>query len=381
MALGDIGSIHDTLVFSTTRGGKPTVCHIFGNVYAVAYWGPESDCTLATFSINSAGDISNTVLDSWAFDDQNALEPFIVLPYPNRVAIAYRCNTPERLIVTIAVADDGTISKSIIDHVTFAPAWGLSPSIILAHEGILAAFRNRDDNDGPVSTVTVNQVGELGNSFLDALSFPVTAISRNRIFHVYGNIFGVVFRDTSGYGQVSTFEIDPTGAISNVPISTLAFDGVEAHDAWCVKAVGNYFAIVYRGPDEDGFLKIVEIDHSGAITDPVVDIYEFDPAIGYPGNILSLGLGYIAVVYRGDLTYGILKTFLVDSSGHLNSTTLDTFNFDVDRGYEPFLFHVSGNMYGIAYEGVDVDGFLISVDIETPTLARPHHEMIMKIGP
>jgi len=108
MPLGDIGSVHDTLEFDTASGVRPTVCHIAGDVYAVAYRRVGQWCVLATFSINAAGDISNAVLDSWAFDDQNALDPFIILSSPNRVAIAYRCNTAERLIVTIAVADDGT---------------------------------------------------------------------------------------------------------------------------------------------------------------------------------------------------------------------------------------------------------------------------------
>ena len=381
MPYGDIGSVHDTLEFDAASGEFPGVCHIAGDVFAVAYRQDPASCVLATFSINAAGDISNAVLDSWAFDDQNALEPFIILSSPNRVAIAYRCNTAERLVVTIAVADNGTITKSIVDHVTFAPAWGTYPSIILADPGLLAVFRARDDHNSPVSSVSVTSGGILGDSFLDALVIDGNSTTRHRMFHVYGDIFGVVIRDNSGYGHVQTLSISPIGVISNTPISTLKFDGSVCYYPCAVKATGNYFAILYRGPGDDGFLKVVEINQAGTITDPVVDTYEFDVLRCHPGWILDFGLGHIAIAYRNTNDDGVIKTFLVDSSGHLNSTTLDTLIFETSYCADPFLFHVSGNMYGVAYEGPAGDGFVKSVDISTPPVGRPHHEIIMKVGP
>lgn len=381
MPYGDIGSVHDTLEFDGASGEVPGVCHIAGDVYAVAYRQDPASCVLATFSINAAGDISNAVLDSWVFDDQNALDPFIILSSPNRVAIAYNCNTANRLIVTIAVADNGAITKSIIDHVTFSPAGGTYASILLTHTGMLAAFRNTADHNCPVSSVTVTSGGILGDSFLDALVIDAISNSRHRMFHVYGNVFGGTIRDNSGYGQVQTFSIAPTGAISNTPISTLLFDGAVCYYPCAVKATGNYFAILYRGPGNSGFLKIAEINQAGTITDPVVDTYEFDVLVCYPGWIIAFGLGHIAIVYRDTNGYGVIKTFLVDATGKLNSTTLDTLNFELSACYRPFIFHCAGNMYGVAYEGPAGDGFLKSIDISTPPVGRPHHEMIMKIGP
>lgn len=61
------GSVLDTLVFDATKGLAPKTAHISGDIYAIAYAGPNLDGRLASVGIDDAANIGS-VIDSLEFD-------------------------------------------------------------------------------------------------------------------------------------------------------------------------------------------------------------------------------------------------------------------------------------------------------------------------
>ncbi|GAJ10728.1 unnamed protein product [marine sediment metagenome] len=75
---GVIGTVIDTLEFDAGGGVNPSIIHISGDIYAIAYSGPDSDGWLATVEISSAGAIADTIIDSHEFDTSLGGSPHII---------------------------------------------------------------------------------------------------------------------------------------------------------------------------------------------------------------------------------------------------------------------------------------------------------------
>ena len=75
MSEGDISTVLDSLEFESVFCAHPSVVHVTGDIYAVAFTGESSDGWIATFSVNAAGDISNSIIDSKEFDGVYAPTP------------------------------------------------------------------------------------------------------------------------------------------------------------------------------------------------------------------------------------------------------------------------------------------------------------------
>ncbi len=107
----------------------------------------------------------------------------------------------------------------------------------------------------------------------------------------------------------------------------------------------------------------MEIDTDGQITNSVIDTLEFDTSDGYEPKIISVGGDVFAIAYRGPNDDGFLKTVSIASDGQITDTVIDTLEFDTSDGFEPDIISVSGDIYGIAYRGANSDGFLKTVEI------------------
>jgi len=97
-------------------------------------------------------------------------------------------------------------------------------------------------------------------------------------------------------------------------------------------------------------------------------------------DIVAVSGGFFAICYQGPDTDGFLCTFSINNDGTINDATLETYEFDPAQCSYPAMLHVSGNIYAIAYQGVDNDGFLKSVGIETILAGAPKYSLMMGIG-
>lgn len=149
-------------------------------------------------------------------------------------------------------------------------------------------------------------------------------------------------------------------------LDTLEFDTGAGYAPDVALATGIIYAIVYEGPDDDIWVKTVSIDSSGVISS-VLDSLEIDSGTCRTPRIIQLAAGYLAIVYTGTSSDGFLAAISVDGSG--NIALVDTWEFDGNHGYEPYIRNISGTVYAISYD--DGDGVIKTLDIsDTGTITK-----------
>ena len=162
----------DSLEYDPVKGKTPDIIHISGDVYAIAYAADGDDGWLVTVTIATNGQITNPVIDTLEFDTSNGDEP-ILLPISGDVyAIAYRGPDDDGTLKTVTIATDGQITNSVIDTFEFDAVTGKGPSIISIADDVYAIAYEGIGSDGflvPVTIATYSQwhrVGRYVNIYL-----------------------------------------------------------------------------------------------------------------------------------------------------------------------------------------------------------------------
>ena len=359
---GDITGEIDSLEFDTSNGYEPSMIHVDGNVYAIAYRGTNDDGFLKTVEIAADGQITNTVIDTLEFDTSNGYEPSIIHVDGNVYAIAYRDNNEDGFLKTVEIATDGQITGTVIDTLAFDTSQGYEPSIIHVDGNVYAIAYRSNNQDGFLKTVEIAMDGQITGTVIDSLAFDTSNNGYEpSIIHVDGNVYAIAYRGPGSDGYLKTVEIVTDGQITNTVIDTLAFDTSAGYEPSIIHVDGNVFAIAYRGASNNGLLKSVEIATDGQMTGTVIDTLEFDTTYGYDPDIINVGGDIYAIAYGGNKGY--LKSVEIAMDGQITNTVIDSSQFDNSSGNEADIIHVNGNVFAVAYRGSGFDGFLKTLEI------------------
>ena len=109
----------------------------------------------------------------------------------------------------------------------------------------------------------------------------------------------------------------------------------------------------------DGVTRTVSV----ITADPINDTLEFDVVKGKDPDIIHISADVYVIAYAGDSDDGFLKTVEIAGSGEIGNEELDFFEFDVVKGKTPDIIPISGDVYAIAYAEDGDDGRLITVTI------------------
>ena len=360
---GALGSIIDSLEFDTSYAATPNIVNVAADMFAIVYRGPDSDGFIRTVGISTDGQIGNSIIDSLEFDTSSGYEPRIINVSGDVTAVAHRGNGSDGYVGTIDIAANGQIGNSVVDSLEYDPSAGYTPDIVHISGDIYAIAYRGPGSDGFVRTVRINAAGQISNSTIDTLEFDAANGYEPDIIHVSGNVYAIAYRGSGSDGFVKTITIASNGQIGNAVVDSYEFEASNCITPNIINISGNVYAIAYRGPNDDGFIKSLEIADDGQITYSVLDTLEFDTAAGYEPNIMNLPGDVCAIAYRGSGNDGFVITVEVDSSGQIGDSLLDSFEFDTSNGYEPNIAHVSGNVYAIAYRGNGSDGFVVTFTI------------------
>ncbi|MBD3408439.1 MAG: hypothetical protein GF411_20115, partial [Candidatus Lokiarchaeota archaeon] len=111
-------------------------------------------------------------------------------------------------------------------------------------------------------------------------------------------------------------------------IDSLEFDADEAGIISMILIDSTHFAIAYRGPDNDGFVKTFSIDgNCDNITE--IDSLEFDTTYASYISMILIDSTHFAIAYvKIDVVFkGYVKTFSIDGS-YDNITEIESLEFD-----------------------------------------------------
>jgi len=176
-------------------------------------------------------------------------------------------------------------------------------------------------------------------------------------------------------GYVKTIEIENNGSINKTIIDTFEFDSVRCFETDLEYITSdpfnetNFYAIAYRGINDNGYVTTIEVNNSGIITKNVIDSLKFDPSVygGQPDiEYLNISNNTFAIAYLGPGTLGYLTTLRIFDNGTIGNI-IDTFpftsNYHRNLEMDPTIVHVSEYVYGIAFKGHAGMGYLITVAI------------------
>jgi hypothetical protein len=312
---GDISnSAIDTLEFDTSNGYEPSIINVSGNVYAIAYRGTRNDGFVKTVSIASDGDISPWPIDTLEFDTTNGYEPSIVNVSRNVYAIAYRGAGNDGFLKTVSINAGGHIGNSAIDTLEYDIASGYDPSMIHVSGDIYAIAYRGARSDGFLKTVFIDTNGYIGNSAIDTLEFDTANGYEPFVTKVSGDIYVIAYRGTGNDGLLKTVAINASGEIGNSAIDTYIFDNY-GYEPRIINVTNDIYAIAYRSAGSDGFLKTVSINIDGYIGHSVIDTLEFDTSNGYVPTIIHVSGNMYAIAYRGPGNDGFIKTVEIAGTG------------------------------------------------------------------
>ena len=280
----------------------------------------------------------------------------------NVYIVAYQGDNGSGYLKTVAIASNGLITKAAIDTLLFDTTC-VQPNMVHVSGDVYALVYEGSANDGFVTTVEIATDGQITDTVIDTLEYETGAGYGPEIVRVSGDVYAIAYRGVDDDGFLRTVEIATNGQITDAVMDTLEFDTFYADSPCLAHVTGNTYAIAYTGADNDGYLKTVEIAASGQITDAVIDTLEFDTADGGTPHIVEVTDTVHAIIYRGYHNDGYLKTVEIAAGGQITDAIIDTLEFAVEYGFTPAMTHVWGNIFGIAHQGVGVDGFLDTVEI------------------
>ncbi len=206
-------SVLYTVEFDNSDGTQPQVIHVSGDIYAIVYRGSGGDGFIKTLSIDSTGTISDppglsaseTELE---FETDNCTAPEIINVSGDIYAIAYQGPDNDGYVTTVQIAATGQITNSIIDTLEFDTDTGITPTIANGSNGIVAIAYQGPDNDGFFCTVSVDSSGQISDSVLDSIEFETDSCYEPSMVAIGGNIFAITYRGPTGnQGVVTTISL------------------------------------------------------------------------------------------------------------------------------------------------------------------------------
>ncbi len=396
IAISDTGTFQDTVAYSPllppadwTSFSNPEILQVDGNIFAATYRVSSNRGEVKTFEISNAGSITNHTSDSgWKYAFQPAssftiyspkiirvnptLDPFIktyAIVYPKIIG----SDTNNGVLLSVKIADNGSILKNIYDSVLLGPVNFYTPDIVHVSNDVYATV-SRKVRYGSMSlhTVSISNVGKIGNIFIDTLDIPmpeVTPGSSIKIFYTYNNLYLIAFDNYGTPGiTLKTVEIANNGTIKDYVLCSYNITNA-GYSNFCTPNViqikDDIFAVSYHSTNyasKSDFISTIKILPSGNITvigtltmnNYFSSVYGYDEysdilPIEGSNHLYALLYGYdyfIPGQHRGS---GIIFTIQINDTGTINQNPLTTFIFDNYGCSQPHFVHIANTTYAVTY--------------------------------
>lgn len=328
------------------------------------------------------GLISNTVIDSWEYDTEEAWthNRYALLKLADSEYYVMTCNGDtgsdgDGFLRILHVWDsNGTINRTLHDKWEYDTADGHRAGIIHISGDVYAVFYyDGSTAAGRIWTTTIwDNNGTLRRDELDSVAIDYLPVMHPSLIHVTGDIYAIVYQEDGGGFDywIETFEITSAGSISADAIDTEEFhDGTAVARASCLSATmvdTDTIAIVYTDTTDDGFLITYNISAAGAITDtPAWSQWEYDDARGAHASITKVDGNVFAICYSDTDSDGQMKTVTIADTGQITAAWIDTFEFD----HGDTIAYITGfklddcDVFGIVYQDVNIDGNILTVNV------------------
>ena len=245
---------------------------------------------------------------------------------------------------------------SSLNCINTATNFGISPYITPVTGNIYATVT--EDNErkkGTLNTFIITPDGtvELKDTFKgfgegkqkNTLKPMVTKISEKIILIAYNSING----STLDF-YLQTFNISANGSINHLTTSPKRLGKTTSEETRpsILRITDNLCVIAYRVETKGGIIKTLNIASDGTISNTTSQDFPYDP-LGYDPYILHITGNKYAIAYRNESNCGNLTTFTITSSGDIDFSHSKTIQFDNIAGFEPCLIQVSSTFFAVVY--------------------------------
>jgi hypothetical protein len=425
LVISNTGTFEDSVAYSTllppadwTQFSNPEIIQVDENIFAVSYR-ISTRAEVKTLVISNAGIITNHTSDSgWKYAYQPTssytintpkiirinptLDPFIktfAVVYPKTIS----ADTNNGILLTIKIADNGSIQKKIYDSVLLGPVNFYAPDIVHISNDIYAVF-SRKVMYGSMSlhTIRISNIGKINNSFIDTLDIAmpeVTPGSTIKIYYTIDNLYLIAFDNYGTPGiTLKTVEIANNGTIKDYVLCSYNITKT-GYSNFCsptvIRIKDDIFAVSYHSTNyasKSDFVSTIKILPTGNIT--VITTFTlnsyFSSVYGYDeysdiipieasSHLYALVYGYdyfIPGQHRGS---GVIMTIQINDTGTINPTPFTTFVFDTYGCSRPDIIHIENTTYALAYsKSVWVNPYQITGNLLTMSIS-PNGTVIKKI--
>lgn len=259
---GIFGGLIDSKEVDATYGGRyMQFFNLSGNIWLIAFQGESSDGWMHTLTINTNGTFG-AVISSREFDGNLGFAPSLVNVSGDVFAIAYTGPDSDGWLKTWEIQSNGQIATAKIAELEFDLAYGYFPQLIHISGSVFAIFyRGSNLNYGYIKTVSIASDGTIG-SIIDTYQFTTNNVVPTMALHVAEEVYAFVYFNTiTARGYVSTVTIHNDGQIDEPLLDSLELDPThtQATAPSIVYVTGNTYAIAFSGPDTDGYVITVNI--------------------------------------------------------------------------------------------------------------------------
>jgi len=377
MAEGDIGSILDTLEFDPSYGFAPKILHVAGAVYAIAYTGPDNDGWIKAVTISADGLTLALAGGSLEFDANDGGFVDIIHVSGDIYAIVYEGVDQDGWIKTVEISADGSAIALAGGSLEFDDTTCDDPTIYHIAGDKYAIVYEAFGYDGTIRTVTISADGATITLAGGDLVFDAVKGTMGKLIHIAGIVYAVVYQGPDFDGWIKTVTISADGATIALAGGSLEFDETHGSFVDIIHIAGNVFAIAYQDTDGDGQLLTVTISADGATLALTGESLEFDTSYGRYSEILHVSGSVFVVVYTGVGDDGWMKTVTITDAGEISFRDGTGLEFDEVAATDPEIIFITGNIYAIVYGGDGAHGWLKTVDIETVAAAAVAKQLMM----
>ena len=207
-----------------------------------------------------------------------------------------------------------------------------------------------------------------------ALEHDLSQGKHNSLVQVDSDTYALAYSGVDDDGFISTFTISSDGA-TITEVDSLEHDtDTNGHPInknganSLVKVDSDTFALAYTGADDDGFISTFTIDSDGNITavrtQSEGNNLEHDTSKGWNNSLVKVDSDTVALAYTDVWGDGIIKTFTISSDG-TTITQVESLEHDTVYNADNSLVHVDSDIFALAYNGPDQDGFISTFSIDS----------------
>jgi len=381
MAIGDIGALIDTHTFDSTRGSTPSLIQILDNLHCITYSGPDWKGWSKSINITAAGAISEPANNSLKWLDANSQNMRSCLRPSNVHVFAYHDEPDDAFIEAVIVNADGTLSQHANHVALFADRDCLRfDAIHVSGSTVAIAY---DKNSGLVHVITwaVAANGYVAATLTQDFEVHNLLSGYAQIEDFGGGDFIVTYQKGDGFGYGRMITISDAGVIAFGLQPQGAFTDRLYSWPHVIKLQWNICIAVFESTGNEGWAAVFKLSAQGLIVVPTNNLYKFDASNCERPRAIAISGNVFGVVYRGAGDDGFLKTIKCEVNGAATWTPIGELEFEETDITYPIINHRAGNTYIISYADANDHGIMKTIGIETPTVERPHHEMIMGMGP